>query len=41
VGLIGQAIGVDPGVAEEVAAVLAGWSLGWITHPGDLDVSGS
>jgi hypothetical protein len=34
VGLIGKAIGVDPGMPEDVAAVLAGWTLQWDSPPG-------
>ncbi len=34
VGLIGKALGIDPGVPEDVAAVLFGWSLAWISPPG-------
>jgi hypothetical protein len=34
VGLIGRAIDVDPGVTENIAAVLLGWTLQWDSPPG-------
>jgi hypothetical protein len=33
VGIIGNAIGVNPGIAPEIAAALAGWALSWVNKP--------
>jgi hypothetical protein len=33
VGKIGRAMGVDPGIAPQIAALLDGWNLSWLHAP--------